>query len=152
MSSNNQGHRSVGVLENDDEQVLPRKDHIAHASHTTELDMNTSRALAVVCATAVIGCVRSDSTADLSPADIAAIQATSARWETAVREWRWKDAAATFTHDAVLRFPDTAYHGRADILRYFEAQQPWPATRKLHIDEIQGRSQAHRILQCLPGA
>lgn len=85
------------------------------------------------------GCQRQPDTAELSAADIAAIRATSERWQTAVRAGDWEAAAATFTPDAILRFPDAAYEGRAAILKYFQAQQPWAANRTLHLDEIQGR-------------
>lgn len=76
---------------------------------------------------------------DLSPADVAAIRATSDRWVTAVRAGRAKDVAATFTEDAILRFPDASYEGRAAIERFFEAMPPWGTDRTLHIDEIRGR-------------
>jgi ketosteroid isomerase-like protein len=75
----------------------------------------------------------------LSTADIAAIRATSERWESAARDGRWADVAATFTDDAILRFPDAVYVGRAAILKYFQGLRPFDKTRKLHIDEIDGR-------------
>jgi|SRR5688572_24181605 len=85
------------------------------------------------------GCQGTSPDGELSAADIAAIRATSERWQTAVRAGKWDAAAATFTQDATLRFPDAAYEGRAAILKYFQAQQPWAANRTLHLDEIQGR-------------
>jgi uncharacterized protein (TIGR02246 family) len=75
----------------------------------------------------------------LSPTDIAAIKATSERWEAAVRAGRWEDAAATFTEDAILRFPDVSYEGRAAILAFHQTMAPWKPARVLHIDEIEGR-------------
>jgi uncharacterized protein (TIGR02246 family) len=75
----------------------------------------------------------------LSEADITAIRATSERWFAAVSTGRWDDAAATFTEDAILRFPDAAYEGRAQILKFHQEMPPWNPTRVLHIDEIQGR-------------
>jgi uncharacterized protein (TIGR02246 family) len=77
--------------------------------------------------------------ADLSPDDIAAIRATSERWVTAVRAGRWEDAAATFTEDAILTFPDARFEGRAAILKFHQSMPPWNSTRALHIDEIRGR-------------
>ena len=88
---------------------------------------------------AVAGCQRSTPSADLSPADIAAIRATSERWVTATRAGRWDDAAATYTEDAVLWFPNAAYVGRAAIHKYFETLPPFNTSRILHIDEIRGR-------------
>lgn len=76
---------------------------------------------------------------DLSAKDIAAIRATTDRWVNAVRAGRWDDAAATFTEDAILRFPDSAYEGRPAILRFHQTMPPWNPTRVLHIDEIRGR-------------
>ncbi len=78
-------------------------------------------------------------TTGLSPADIAAIRATSDRWFTAVRAGRWADAAATFTTDAVLRFGVDVYEGRAAIQTFHESMPPFDKTRVLHIDEIEGR-------------
>lgn len=75
----------------------------------------------------------------LSAADIAAIRATSDRWMAAVRAGRWEDAAATFTSDAILRIADRVFEGRAAILKFHAAGQPWDTTRVLHIDEIDGR-------------
>lgn len=75
----------------------------------------------------------------LSPSDIAAIRATSERWTAAVREGRWDDATATFTPDAILRFPDAVFEGRAAIRKFFDTMPRWNPTRVLHIDEIQGR-------------
>ena len=49
---------------------------------------------------------------DLSPADIAAIRATSDRWMAAVRAGRWEDAAATFMEDATLLVAGTPHEGR----------------------------------------
>lgn len=77
----------------------------------------------------------------LSSADIDAIRTTSARWVAAVRAGRWEDAAQTFTEDAILRFPDASYEGRAAILKFFQAMPPWSPGRTLHIDEIQGRGE-----------
>jgi len=77
--------------------------------------------------------------AGLSPADIAAIRATSDRWVTAVRAGRWQDAAATFTTDAVLRFGAAVHEGRAAIQKFQESMPPFDKTRVLHIDEIDGR-------------
>ena len=78
-------------------------------------------------------------TGELSATDVAAIRATSDRWVAGVRARRWNDVAATFTADAILRFPDATYEGRAAILKYFESSPPWNPTRTLHIDEIRGR-------------
>jgi uncharacterized protein (TIGR02246 family) len=75
----------------------------------------------------------------LSPADIAAIRATSDRWVTAVRAGRSEDAAATFTTDAVLRFGVAVYEGRAAIQKFHESMPPFDKTRVLHIDGIDGR-------------
>lgn len=85
-------------------------------------------------------CAAQDVTArGLSPADIAAIRATSDRWTTAVRAGRPQDAAATFTTDAILRIGDTIYEGRAAIQKFHESMPPFDKTRVLHIDEIDGR-------------
>ncbi len=86
----------------------------------------------------IAGCHRGSPDADLSPADIAAIRATSARWLAAVRAGNWDDAAATYTDDAILWFPNAAYTDRSAILTSFQAQQPM-TTLDLHIDEIRGR-------------
>ena len=82
---------------------------------------------------------RTSSAADLSPKDIAAIRATTDRWVTAVHAGRWKDATATYTDDAVLWISGAETKGRAAILKFFEAMQPWDSTRVLYIDEIRGR-------------
>ena len=95
--------------------------------------------LVLLSVAALAGCQRKSVNGGLSAADIAAIRATSERWQTAVRAGDWEAAAAAFTEDAILRFPDAAYEGRAAILKYFQAQQPWGTNRTLHIDEIQGR-------------
>jgi len=71
-----------------------------------------------------------------SAEDIAAIRATTDRWEAAVRAGHWEDAAATFTEDAVLRFADTVHEGRPTILRCHQAMPPWTPERTIHIDEI----------------
>lgn len=76
---------------------------------------------------------------DLSPADIAAIRATSDRWMAAVRAGRWVEAADTFTDDATLWFAGTPYVGKAAIRRFHETMPPFDPTRVLHIDEIRGR-------------
>jgi len=61
------------------------------------------------------GCQPAPSSPELSAADISAIEATTARWEAAVRAGNWDAAAATFTEDAVLRFADTVHEGRHAI-------------------------------------
>ena len=76
---------------------------------------------------------------DLSPADVAAIRATSDRWMTAVRAGRWSEAAGTFTQDATLWFAGTPYMGRDAIRKFHESMPPIDPTRVLHIDEIRGR-------------
>jgi len=76
---------------------------------------------------------------DLSPADIAAIRATSDRWMAAVRAGRAEDAAATFTEDATLWFAGTPHVGRDAIRKFHQAMPPFDPTRVLHIDEIRGR-------------
>ena len=101
--------------------------------------MIRARLLALLWVAALVGCRQVSSAPDLSPADMAAIRATSDRWVAAVRAGRWEDAAATFTEDGILWFPDAAFEGRAAILKYFETMQPWSTTRTLHIDEICGR-------------
>ena len=88
---------------------------------------------------AAAGCTRSGPGEELSPADIAAIRATSERWQTAVRAGNWEAAAATFTEDAILQFPDATYEGRPAILKYVQSLQPFSPNRALHIDEIRGR-------------
>ena len=95
--------------------------------------------MVVLSVVALAGCQRGSSDGALSSADIAAIRATTERWQTAVRSGNWEDAAAIFTEDAILRFPDAAYEGRPATLKYFQTQQPWPANRTIHIDEIRGR-------------
>ncbi len=101
--------------------------------------MSRARLPAFLLIVALTGCQQSSSSAELSAADIAAIRATSERWQAAVRAGRWQDAASTFTEDAILRFPDATFEGRAAILKYFESTTPWSASRTLHIDEIRGR-------------
>jgi uncharacterized protein (TIGR02246 family) len=76
---------------------------------------------------------------DLSPADLAAIRATTDRWVAAVRTGQWEEAAAAFTEDAILTFSGTPYEGRAAILKFHQAMPPWNPTRTLHIDDIRGR-------------
>ena len=88
---------------------------------------------------ALIGCQRATPDTDPSAKDLAAIRATSERWSAAMHEGRWTDAAATYTADAMLRFPDSTYQGRDAILKYFESHKPLPATFELHIDEVRGR-------------
>lgn len=95
--------------------------------------------LVLMSVTALAGCQGNTPDGELSSADIAAIRATTERWQNAVRAGDWEAAAATFTQDAILRFPDAAHEGRPAILKYFQAQQPWPANRTTHIDEIRGR-------------
>jgi uncharacterized protein (TIGR02246 family) len=85
------------------------------------------------------GCQRSSPAPDLSPADIAAIRATSDRWMAAVHAGRWDDAAATYTADAIVWLPSAVYEGRVAIRRFLETMQPLDPTRTLHIDEIRGR-------------
>jgi uncharacterized protein (TIGR02246 family) len=101
--------------------------------------LNRLRLLALLSVLGLAGCGASAPAGDLSAADVAAIRATSERWVTAVRAGRWTDAAATFTEDAILRFPDASFEGRAAILKYFETMPMWNPTRTLHIDEIRGR-------------
>ena len=95
--------------------------------------------LVLLSVAALTGWQRNASDCDLSPADIAAIRATTERWQNGARAGNWEAVAATFTPDAILRFPDASYEGRAAILKYFQAQQPWPANRTNYIDEIRGR-------------
>jgi hypothetical protein len=70
------------------------------------------------------GCQRSAPAPDLSPADIAAIRATSDRWMAAVHAGRWDDAAATYTADAIVWFPGAVYEERVAIRRFLETMQP----------------------------
>lgn len=100
--------------------------------------MRYRRLFVLVSVALTVGCQRESSVADLSPADIAAIRATSAKWLAAVRAGHWDDAAATYTDDAVLWFPNAAYTGRPAILKSFQVQQPM-TTLDLQIDEIHGR-------------
>ena len=95
--------------------------------------------VALLTVMAVATCVRGGGADELSPADIASIRATSERWQKAVRAGNWEAAAATFTEDAILQFPDATYEGRAAILEYFQSQQPFSPNRAIHIDEINGR-------------
>lgn len=97
------------------------------------------RILPLLLAAALTGCQPAPSSTGLSAADITAIRATTDRWETAVREGKWEDAAATFTEDAVLRFADTVHEGRTAILKFHQTMPPWTPARTIHIDEIQGR-------------
>lgn len=99
----------------------------------------TRRILTLVLAASLAGCRPVPSSAELAPADIAAIRATTDRWVTAVRAGKWEDAAATFTEDAVLRFADTVHEGRPAILKFHQAMPPWTPARTMHIDEIRGR-------------
>jgi uncharacterized protein (TIGR02246 family) len=85
------------------------------------------------------GCQQPPPPRELSAAGIAAIRATTDRWVAAVRAGRWEDAAATFTEDAILQFPDARYEGRHAILEFHRTTQPWSSARVLHIDEIRGR-------------
>ena len=88
---------------------------------------------------ALASCQQRGPAEDLSAADIASIKATSERWQTGVRAGDWEAVAATFTEDAILRFPDRAYEGRAAILKYFQSLKPFSANRTLILDEIRGR-------------
>ena len=101
--------------------------------------MRSACFLALVLAFTLIGCKRSSPAPDLSPADIAAIRATSDRWMAAVHAGRWDDAAATYTADAIVWFPSAVYEGRVAIRRFLDTMQPVDPTRTLHIDEIRGR-------------
>lgn len=76
---------------------------------------------------------------DLSPADIAAIRATSDLWMAAVRAGRAEGTAATFTEDATLWLAGTPYVGRDAIRKFHQAMPPFDPTRNLHLDEIRGR-------------
>lgn len=100
--------------------------------------MNT-RTLLLLSAVALAACQPTLSSSELSAEDIAAIRATTARWETAVRAGKWDDAAATFTTDAVLRFADTVHEGRSAILKFHQSMPPWTPERAIHIDEVRGR-------------
>jgi uncharacterized protein (TIGR02246 family) len=97
------------------------------------------RALVLVLLAPAVCAAQNVTARGLSPADIAAIKATSERWVTAVRARRWEDAAATFTTDAILRFTDAVYEGREAIQKFHETMPPWDPSRALHIDEIDGR-------------
>jgi uncharacterized protein (TIGR02246 family) len=97
------------------------------------------RALLLVMLVPAVSAAQDITARGLSPADIAAIRATSDRWMAAVRARRWEDAAATFTTDAVLRFGDAVYEGRTAIQKFHESMPPLDKTRVLHIDEIDGR-------------
>ena len=101
--------------------------------------MNRSRLPILLLFFTLAACRQDPRAADLSPDDLASIRATSERWVSAVRAGRWEDAAATFTEDAILRFPEAAYEGRAAILKFHQTMSPWNPTRTLHIDEIRGR-------------
>jgi uncharacterized protein (TIGR02246 family) len=101
--------------------------------------VKTKTLLVLLLVFAVAACRQVQQVAELSADDLAAIRATSDRWVTAVRAGRWEDAASTFTEDAILRFPDAAYEGRAAILKFHQTMPPWNPTRTLHIDEIRGR-------------
>ena len=105
--------------------------HARSAIGVSELPSNLPIAIEVV--------LEASPSTGLSPADIAAIRATSDRWVTAVRAGRSEDAAATFTTDAVLRFGVAVYEGRAAIQKFHESMPPFDKTRVLHIDEIDGR-------------
>jgi uncharacterized protein (TIGR02246 family) len=100
--------------------------------------MRSARLLVLVSVALVAGCRRGSSAADLSPADITAIRATSARWLAAVRQGHWDEAAATYADDAILWFPNAAHKGKAAILKSLQAQEPM-STLDLQIDEIRGR-------------
>jgi uncharacterized protein (TIGR02246 family) len=98
----------------------------------------TTRMLVLLLAL-LAGCQRAPASPELSAADIAAIRATTDRWEAAVRAGKWEDAAATFTEDAILRFADTVLEGRPAILKFHQSMPPWTPARTMHIDEIKGR-------------
>jgi uncharacterized protein (TIGR02246 family) len=98
-----------------------------------------ARASVLLLVVGLAGCQPAPSSPELSAEDIAAIRATTDRWEAAVRAGHWDDAAATFTEDAVLRFADTVHDGRPAILTFHEAMTPWTPERSIHIDEIRGR-------------
>lgn len=108
----------------------------ASSRATPSRPMRVSVALLVV---VLAGCRPAPSSPELSAEDIAAISATTDRWEAAVRAGNWEGAAATFTEDAVLRFADTMHEGRAAILKFHQAMPPWTPERTIHIDEIRGR-------------
>ena len=99
----------------------------------------TRAPLAVCLVVAMAACGQGAPAEDLPPAEVVAIRATSDRWLAAARAGDWDAVAATFTEDAILRFPDATYEGRAAILKFFQTQQPYPANRTLHIEEIRGR-------------
>jgi uncharacterized protein (TIGR02246 family) len=101
--------------------------------------MRSACLLALVLALTLTGCQRSLPAPELSPADIAAIRATSDRWMAAVYAGRWDDAAATYTADAIVWFPGAVYDGRVAIRQFLETMQPLDPSRTLHIDEIRGR-------------
>jgi len=92
--------------------------------------------LVVVALTACRQVRKSD---ELSPADLAAIRATTDRWVSAVRAGRWEEAASTFTQDAILTFSGTPHEGREAILAFHQAMPAWNPTRTLHLDEIRGQ-------------
>lgn len=98
-----------------------------------------TRALVLLLALVLAGCQPTRSSPELSVEDIAAIKATTDRWDTAVRAGKWEDAAATFTQDAVLRFADSVHEGRPAILKFHQSMPPWTPERTIHIDEIRGR-------------
>ena len=87
---------------------------------------------------ALTGCSQANQARELSPADSAAIRATTDRWLTAVRAGKWDDAAATFTEDATLWIAGTPYQGRAAIRQFHATMPPWNSSRVLHIDDIRG--------------
>jgi len=95
--------------------------------------------LALLCVAALAGCQQTPPPAELSPADVTAIRATSERWLTAVRAGRWDDAAATYTDDAVFWLAGSKFEGRAAIRQFLGGMQAWDTTRGLVIDEIHGR-------------
>lgn len=100
--------------------------------------MSTMRWLRRVPLLALAACQQSLSS-PLSVADSLAIRATSERWITAVRAGRWDDAAATYTDDATLQFPNATFVGRGAIRKFFEGMPAFGANRTLEIDEIRGR-------------
>jgi uncharacterized protein (TIGR02246 family) len=99
--------------------------------------MGRSRVLILIAVALTSACQSETRPSELSSADIAAIRATSARWLAAVQAGRWEDAAATYTDDAILWFPEVTFNGKDAILKSFQAQQPMAAL-DLHIDEIHG--------------
>ena len=102
--------------------------------------MRSARLLVWLLVVTLAGCQRSSPDPDLlSPADIAAIRATSERWMAAVHAaGHWDDAAATYTTDATVWFPNAVYEGRVEIRKLLESMQPLDPTRILRIDEIRG--------------